>query len=411
MRQATWDAGGGVSRRRLLRRSGAALAAGAGAANAGCLSFLPPASRTVQYGPVDVPSDRTGDAAAYRRWFPAASALPDLGRADGYDDGQWMYVTPGDLGGAELGSPFSIGLAVLQASMDYVGYGIDEFDALVGVDPVGTVAETTVDRERVRETLSGTPYERVGDYRSFDAYERTDRPKALLVGDEAVVQAAGENRRAKAEVLVDAAAGRVPRRHETDAAFRTYTDVIGAAPSVMDGFGLLDDAVDAGLRFTFDDSSAYFTHEHVFPAGETPTEGDVRRAVSGVDRGSAASRVELTIDDPRVTVDIQLDQAAFESPAQYRPIPFVTWAVDDGVDAVTIRHAAGDPVPVAHLQVHPEGALRDSLPEAGAIEVGDALAFDRDALGDQDVRFSFEQSEDSISVVFHYDPSENDTTT
>jgi hypothetical protein len=411
MRQGTWDVDGGLSRRRLLGRSAGALATVAVGANAGCLSFLPPASRTVQYGPVDVPGDRTGDDAAYRRWFPAESALPDLGRADGYDDDQWLYVTPGDLGGDELGSPFSIGRAVLQASMDYVGYDVDAFDALVGVGPVGTVAEGPVDRTRVRETLADTPYDPAGSYRSFDAYERTDRPRALLVGDDAIVQARAENRRAKAEVLVDAAAGRVPRRHETDDQFRSYTDVMGTAPSVMDGFGLLDDAVDAGLRFTFDDRSAYFTHEHVFPAGEMPTENDVRRAVSGISRGSAASRVELTIDDPHVTVDLQLDQAAFADAQAYRRIPFVTWAVEDDDDAVTLRHTAGDPVPVAHLRIDPEDALLDSLPEAGAIEVGDELAFDRDAVGDQDVRLSFEQSEDSISVMFDYDPGENDTTT
>jgi hypothetical protein len=411
MRQATSDAGGRVSRRRLLRRSGATLAAGAGAASAGCLSFLPPASRTVQYGPVDVPSDRLGDASAYRRWFPAESALPDLGRADGYDDGSWMYVTPGDLGGDELGSPFDIGLAVLQSLLDYVGHGIDEFDALVGIDAAGVVAEGAVDRTHVRETLAGMPYDPTEDYRSFDAYERTDRPKALLVGDDAIVQSTGENRRAKAEVLVDTAAGDAPRRHETDAAFRKYTDVIGAAPSIMDAFGLLEDATYGGLQYTFDDDSVYFTHEHVFPAGETPTEDAVRREVSGLSRGSAASRVELGIDDPYVTIELQLDEAAFDSPDQYRSTPFVTWAVDDGADAVTLRHVGGDSIPVAHLEALPAEALRGSLPTAGTIDVGDELVFDRDTLGDRDLELVFAKSETNTVVLFHYDPNENDTTT
>lgn len=365
MGQVPWGSGGGVSRRRLLRRSGAAATAAAGAASAGCLSFLPPASRTVQYGPVDVPRDRLGDASAYREWFPAESALPALGRADGYDDGAWVYVTPGDLGGAALGSPFSIGLGVLQSRLDYVGYALDEFDSLVAVDPVGAVAEGTVDRDRVRGTLAGTPYDAAGRYRSFDVYERTDDPRVVLVGDAAVVQASGETRRAKAEVLVDAAAGRVPRRHETDAAFRTYTDVVGSAPSVMDGFGLVDDATHAGLQFTFDDDAAYFTHEHVFPAGETPTEDAVRRAVGGLNRGSAASRVELAIDDPRVSVELQLDQAAFQPSEQHRPVPFVTWAVEDDEDAVTLRHAAGEPVSADHLEVSPGGAPRDALDRGG----------------------------------------------
>lgn len=400
-----------MSRRRLLRRSGAAIAAAAGAATAGCLSFLPPASRTVQYGPVDVPSDRLDDASAYRHWIPAESALPALGRADGYDDGSWIYVTPGDLGGAELGSPFSLGLAVLQSRLDYVGYGLGEFDSLVAVDPVGAVAEGAVDRDRVRGTLAGTPYDPAGSYRSFDVYERTDVPRVVLVGDDALVQASDENRRAKAEVLVDARAGRVPRRHEADATFRAYTDAVGSAPSIMDGFGLLDDATHAGLQFTFDDDSAYFTHEHAFPAGETPTENAVRRAVGELNRGSAASRVELAIDDRRVTVEFQLDQAAFRSSERDRPLPFVTWAVDDREDAVTVRHAAGDRVPVEHLRVAPEDALRDPPAADAVLDAGDELVFDRDALGDDTIRLGFEQSADSRTLLFSYDPNENDTTT
>lgn len=411
MRQATWAPEGGVSRRRLLRRSGAALATAAGAASAGCLNFLPPASQQARYGPVDVPTDRLGDRPTYRKWFPAESALPDLGRADGYDDGQWMYVTPDDLGAETFGRPFDIGRGVLQASMDYVGYGIREFDSLVGVDPVGTVATGSIDRERVRDTIEATPYEPAGYHRSFDVYDRDDLERLLAVGDDALVQTRRTNRREKAEAIIDAAGGHVQRRHETDDAFQRFTSFVGTAPTIMDAFGLLSGALADALWYTFDDSSVYYVHDHLFPQGGTPDEGTVKRTLSEFSRNESASKIDVTIDAPRVTVAWQLDEAAFELAEPYRSAPFATWAVDDGADAVTIRHAAGEPIPVEHLQIHPREALREPPAADSALEAGDELVFERPAVDDRRIELAFEQSEDSTVLLFDYDPTQNDTTT
>lgn len=400
-----------MPRRQLLRRSGAALAATTGAASAGCLSFLPPASREGRYGPVDVPTDRLGDRPTYRRWFPAESALPDdLGHADGYD-GSFTYVRPGDLGADAFGRPFDIGRSVLQASMDYVGYGIEAFDALVGADPAGIVALGTIDRERVRDAVAATPYGPAGSHRSFDVYERTDRERLLAVGDDAIVQTRGVEHRGKAEAMIDAAGGHVARRHETDEPFAQLTATVGTAPTVLDGFGVLEGALADVMWYTFDDRSAYFVHEHRFPAGETPEEGEVKRAVAGFSRTDSASRIEVTVDDPRVTVAWQVDGAGVLSESPYRPLPFVTWAVEETDETVTVRHAAGDPVPVEHLEIVPADALRG--PPAGdvVLDPGDELVFDRDAIEGSAIRFSFNQSGDSRAVVFSYDPSQNDTTT
>lgn len=375
------------------------------------MSFLPPASRDARYGPVDVPTDRTGDHPTYRKWFPAESALPDLGHAEGYDDGQWMYVTPGDLGTAAFGRPFDIGRSVLQASMDYVGYGVTEFDALVGVGPVGTVATGDVDRDRVRETVAATPYEPAGYHRAYDVYDRTDVDRLLAVGDDALVQTRGANHRAKAEAIVDAAGGHVPRRHETDETFERLTGFVGTAPTVMDGFGVLDDALADALSYTFDDDSAYFVHEHLFADGATPSEGEVKRVAGEFSRTDHASRIEVTIDDPRVTVAWQLDGGAFSERDGYRPLPFVTWAVDEGDETVTVRHAAGDPVPVERLQIIPEDALRDPPASDVVLEPGDELVFERAAIEVSIIRFSFSQAGDSRTLIFSYDPTENDTTT
>lgn len=405
MRQETWS-GGGWSRRQLLRRSGAALAAATAGSSTGCLSLLPPASRTGRYGNVDVPR-RGDDRPVYRKWFPAESALPELEDVDGSDDLSWTYVTPGDLGADQFGADFDIGRSVIQASIDYVGYPIGEYDRLVGVDPLGTVVEASVDRDTVRETMERTSYETAGTYREYDVYDRTDVPRLVAVADDVIVHAHDENRRSKAEVLIDAGAGRVRRRHEVDESFAAYTDHIGSAPTILAGFGLLEGSIADCLRFTFDDTSAYFVHEHRFVAGETPSKSAVKREVDDLSRGERAASVDVTVDDPYVRVALRLEQSAYETDEAYHSLPFVTWGVEDGPDEITISHDAGDPVPVANLEIEPSDALRNGPAAGSSLEAGDELAFATDDVTDaaDDIQFTYRQSEDSSTRLFHYEPA------
>lgn len=412
MRQRTNDGGGGRSRRALLRRTGGALAAGLAAGLAGCTNLLPPASRAIRYGDVDVPE--RGDATPeYRKWFPAESELPPL--SDDRDDpyGNWTYATPGDLGAAQFGRPFDIGRNVAQASMDYVGSPLAAYDRLVSVGALGTVAEATVDRDVVERTLAATNYTPVDGYREYDVYDRTDVDRLLAVSDSAVVHAGGERRRAKAEALADAEAGRVARRHEVDETFATHTDRVGAPPTVLSEFGLVSGDLASALWFTFDDASAYFVHDHVFAAGETPPPGEVKRQISGIARGDRASRVDVTVDDPFVRVALQLDERAYmdgDDGDDYRTLPFVTWGVDDGPDAVTVRHDAGEPVPVDRAEFRPTEALLDPPASGSTVEPGDELAFARSDLADDDIEFAYRHAEHSLSLLFQYDPENASTT-
>jgi hypothetical protein len=406
MRQTSDDGTGGRSRRQVLRRTGAALAAATGGATAGCTNLLPPATRAIRYGDVDVP--RCGDATPdYRRWFPAASELPPL---DNDDDpyGNWTYATPGDLGATELGRPFDIARNVAQASMDYVGYPLAAYDDVVSVGALGTVAEASLDRAAVARTLAETTYERVDEYREYDVYDRTDVDRLVAVSEGAVVHAGGEQRRAKAEALVDAGAGRVARRHEVDETFATYTDRVGAPPTVLSAFGLVSGDLASAMWFTFDDASAYFVHDHVFESGETPSAGEVKRQISGISRGERASRVDVTVDDPFVRVALQLDERAYmdgDDGDDYRSLPFVTWGVDDGPDAITVRHDAGEPVPVDRAEFNPTEALVDPPASGSTLEPGDALAFARSDLDDDDIEFAYRHAEHSLSLLFSYDPA------
>jgi hypothetical protein len=395
-----------------LRRTGGTLAALTVGASAGCTNLLPPASRAIRYGDVDVP--RRGDPTpTYREWFPAESELPAVAATDDDPYGNWTYVTPGDLGTAQLGRPFDIGRSVAQASMDYVGYPLAAYDRLVSVGAIGTVAIANVDRDTVERTLSSTNYERVTGYREYDVYDRTDQDRLVAVADDALVHAGGENRRANAQVLADAGAGRVDRRHEVDETFAAYVEHVGAAPTILDAFGIVSGAAASSLRFTFDDSSAYFVHEHVFADGETPSTGDVKRQISGLTRGRRATRAEVTVDDPFVHVALQIDESEYLGGGDhgtYRPLPFVTWGVDDRTDQITVRHDAGEPVPVDRVEFEPADALRESPAPGSRLEPGDELAFERDDWTDAEIEFAYRHAEHSTSLLFRYDPENASTT-
>ncbi|WP_227134193.1 hypothetical protein [Halorubellus salinus] len=413
MRQTVDDGAGGRSRRQVLRRTGGVLAAGAAAASAGCTNLLPPASRAIRYGDVDLPG-RDDDTPDYRRWFPAEAELPSLEAADEDDPyGNWTYATPGELGAAELGRPFDIGRNVAHASMDYVGYPFEAYDDVVSVGPIGTVAEGAVDRGTVERALAETNYERADGYREYDVYDRTDVDRLVAVSDDALVHASGEHRRAKAQRLADAGAGRVDRRHEVDETFAAYTDRVGAPPSVLDGFGLVDGDLASGLWFTFDGTSAYFVYDHVFADGETPSRGEVKRQISGIARGERASRVDVTVDDPFVRVALQLDESAYmdgDDADDYRSLPFVTWGVDEGSDTITVSHDAGEPVPVDRAEFRPTEALRNPPASGSTLEPGDELAFATADLSDDALEFTYSQDEHSRSLLFSYEPA-NDSDT
>lgn len=394
--------------------------------SAGCLSLLPPASQQIRYGTVDVPTERLGEP-EYRRWLPAEHELPEIEHVDGVDDLNWIYVTPGDLGHGELGVEFSIGRDVVQSYIDYVGFGIESYDRLVGAGSLGAVIEASVDRETLRATLDETRYESAGTYEGYELFDRTDIPRLIAITDDVIVHSRGDSRRAKMETLVDAGAGRIDRWHETDDDFAAYTDMLGSAPTVMDEFGLLEDATFSGLTYTFDGSAAYFQHKHRFRPGTAPDEGAVKTEINGLGRGQRASLVDVTIDDPTVVVTLRLTDTQWGGQADRERLPFVTWGVDHTDETVTVLHEAGEPVPVDNLDIRPAGALREPPAAGSLLEPGDELVFDVDELSRtvddespggntttmtaDSIRFVFELSDASTSMLFSYDPSQNETAT
>jgi hypothetical protein len=409
------------TRRQALRAGGAALTAGVAGSSAGCLSLLPPVGQQIRYGRVDVPAP-TNEQPVYRKWMPADSAAPDLEHTDGFSDTNWIYVTPGNLGRAQLGGEFRIGIDVVQSSLSYFGTPLDAHDHLVGLGSLGSVVESNVDSERTESTLRSSGFERVDSYHEYELFDRTTVPQTIAVSGDAVIQTRGEKRQAKAETLIDAGDGRIDRYHETDQTFAAFSEWLGTYPTVMDGFppNIVETDADAtAMVYTFDEEAAYFVYKHQFPGGETPTRGEIKRRLSDeLTRPMQAWSVDIEIDDPQVSIQMRVEQEQFGSDFSAETVPFVTWSIDETGEAVTVRHEAGESVPVEKLEIEPSDALRDRPAAGETLEPGDTLVFERESLAidrgedayrDIDIVYHF--SNQSSAMLFSYDPDANDTTT
>lgn len=390
-----------TTRRGLLQAGGAALAAGIAGSSAGCLSLLPPVGQQVRYGRVDVPAPTNTDP-VYRKWLPATSELPDLEHTDSAADINWMYVTPGNLGREQLGGEFRIGIDVVQSGLSYFGTPLSAHDHLVGVGSLGGVVESKVDRDHAGSVLVEGGFQPAGSYQGYDLFDRTDKPRLVAVADDAVVQSRGDRRREKAETLIDAGDGRIERHHETDADFATFSEWVGAYPTIMEGFppALVDATVEeSAMVYTFDEQAGYFINKYLYQEGETPTKQAIKQRLNeDVNRAMQAWSVDIKIEEPRVTVQMRVEQDQFGSDFDDESLPFVTWGVEESDETITVRHEAGESIPVDNLEISPREALQDPPAAGTTLEAGDALSFDRETV----VAARSEDSYNDIEVVYHF---------
>jgi len=356
-----------LSRRQLLGGTAAALASGTG----GCLSTLPPLGQRIRYGRINVPSS---GPPTYRRWVPADSARPD---ADTAAPDEVMYGHPGPTGREDLGrsirftQPFHVGWS------DYVGIEYTTYDEAL-LNGAGFVGETTVDRDDVASTLAQTGYERTDTYDGYTLYTRSDIPRALAVGDAAVVQASSDtvaDARAHVEATVDAEAGRAERRHQADPAFKRLSDLTGARPFTWLGASGIElgDPVIGASSATFDDDAIYYVWDELYASADaTPSRSEVKQWLEDQQRPQSAMLTDIETDGAALTVEMRLPGEEFEARTNNEPSPYVTWGVDHDAEAgrLTFRHEAGDAVDIEALTLRPEGGYRGSPPFEGSGSFG-----------------------------------------
>lgn len=369
------DANGSRGRRAFLTGCGATMLGGVGS---GCLSGLPPLGSPVSFGRVDVPS---AEPPRYRRWVPAASALQPYTDENIGSDGSIDYTTPGNMGADAVGVDFNLPRYAHVIGSDYGGIEYEAFDRAVETD-AAFVGEGDVDRDAVADTLERTNYERSGSVHGYDLYVRGDNPRALAVGDGAIVNAEAstvENARGRVEVTVGAAAGSVQRYHETETAYAVFTDRIGSRPWTDIGTPRKEATgyEVGGTSYTFDENAIYYLYEELYPSGDAaPSEDDIREQMRDATRAQQSEQVEVSVDDQFVAIRIRIPRSEVDPDDAMTPLPYTTWGYDVDADepSVTFRHEAGDTIQTDRLSVEsPGGELSSPFGDRETVGPGDSV--------------------------------------
>lgn len=416
----------GHSRRELLAAGGAALATAASATLAGCTATMPPLGQEIRYGRVDVPP--AGDP-VYRRWVPPLDTESDRGSPLWED---LMYTTPRQTGSGAV-DRVHIGRGFLKSSMDYFGIGYDNYDRVLG-NFVSIVAEVDVDRGTVEETLLDSGYEAQGSYDGYDLYGRSDLPRTVAVGDEAIVFSRSSHHESDVRRIIDTGADRTEPRHAHDEQFAELTAAAGSQPFVWLGVPMpydWDAPETGGMSMTYDDSAAYFVHYLLFPEDDVPTIRSIREQMTEVQRAVDAYSVDVSLDENLATIEMhQPLERYFQDLDSNQLTPQVTWGLDHDRDAgtVTLRHEAGDAVDAELLTVFVDesngaevvdgsngtevvdgtNGAEDEAPaqfadEYGTVTPGDSLTVDVGG-PDESVRLVFESSDgETMMILVNYD--------
>jgi hypothetical protein len=336
------------TRRGLLARSGAALAASLALSSAGCLSRLPPLGGEQRYGRLGVPP--AGDP-WYRRWLPAPTAVDDT--VETYH----VVALMSPVSRPDAPEKFVAGRARLKASLDCFGIGFERYDRVLTC-PFGTVVEASFDRQTVARTLTASGYERTGEYRGYATFARDDVARRAAVGDGVVVWTSAFHHDApNLAALVDAGAGARPRYHEADDGFAALTTAAGGTPPLGVNTATADPTGRPAMladAFRFDDETAYqLVHYRYRDPDRVPTRAALERALRADDYRfvDGAETFDVTVDGRLATVETQVPLTdARAVPPEYDR-PQVTWGVErDGAGRrVTFRHDAGESVPADQL--------------------------------------------------------------
>ncbi len=414
------------SRRSLLRRGGAALSVALGGSLAGCSLFggedrdpestpsrtpfdVPEETASPTPGTTTSPTTDTGsivdfapvpfpepDPPEYRRWLPAPDELGVSGPGDSEDPRYGYRVVDfeqvRELGTAVPGS-YTLDRQFGTLGLEYFGIGVENYRRVVRTaGDRAVVVEAEIDPPSVATTLLDAGYSADGRVREYRVFSRDDGPRAVAVGDDALVfgrAGEGSDQVAIVRSVLDAAAGEVDRYHEVDTGARRLSRTVGTPPlgfvNPRAGRGFLDTLeLDGTTGFAssqaFDDAATYWQYVFSFD-GPVETEavreglrqfavdtGDFRYATAvEVSVGNRTARVAASIDDERI-------YQVFDFPTDIT-YPQVIWGYEQSTDGedttVTITHEAGDEVDADLLRVD-GGRIRDD-PGADAIAPGDSL--------------------------------------
>ena len=370
------------TRRTFLKRSSAALLTVGTVATSGCTESLPPLGSRVRYGRVDVPDTATDPV--YRRWLPAASALP----TDDLDPGYVNYVMPGYLGQTVVGTTNKDPHFFQKPYLDYFGIGYDNYDRVIGLHRTTKstyVLEGDIDPDTVSNTLVESGFSSAGTYAGYDLFDRADGPRTTAVSQSAIVWAHHEQSTAIVKAVIDAERGAVDRHHETDEAFARATDAVGASPWTLIGGISIDPTGDALVRsmsYTANQNAVYYTYHSLYPTGTSVSEQSFQDALNKHRRATNGRAVDVQINDQMATVEMRLPPSAIQTDYADATVPQITWGVVRDDEGLTIRHEAGETTPADTLTFYVESGGEESVAETQfsdaveQIQPGDSITID-----------------------------------
>jgi hypothetical protein len=394
-----------ANRRQMLAASGA-LAAGL----AGCSSL--PFGGGIPYGSVSLPES---EPPRFRQWVPSESAFEP--HVDAEQSGRIRYKRPG-VGNRSVGRPFRINDTALASDMEHVGIGYTEYDAVVH-NGSAIVGLTSVDRESVASALDPTGYEHTDTHRGYDRYTRSDGPRALAVGDEAIVAARAdgteplESAVGRVTTTIDAKAGRAERRHESDDDFRMLTEMTGGRPSVQTSLPLpgLGEPVGSALSYAFDEDNVYVVVDHVYAsAADRPDESTIQDALADTLDGpalflpSGPETVDIETDGRTLSVRMKTRAAPYLERVWADQPPLVTFGVEFDSDRLTFTHEAGESVPASRLGIRPEYGFEggDPFEGGGTFGPGDSVTLDLTDDADESYAISWQSAGETHHSLFEY---------
>lgn len=348
------------TRRTLLKQAG--LVTAASVSLTGCTESLPPLGNRVQYGRIDTPP--VNITPTYRQWLPAASALP----SDDLDPRYVNYVQPQNLGQQETGMANKDAHFFQKLYLDSFGLNYKSYDSVIGLHRTTKstyVLEGDITTETVTQTLLDSGYTTAGSYQDYELFDRTDSPRTAAVSPTAIVWAHHEQSTAVVEAVIDAKRGAVPRHHETDDAFASATDAIGAGSwTMIGGLGIdpTKSALICSMTYMPGDDGIYYIHKPLYPENNVITDQTLRDALEENTRARDSRSVDIQIEGQIATIAMHLPHESLQTDYADATVPIITWGVETDGETLTIQHEAGDSTPAESVTVSiQEGSKRTEV--------------------------------------------------
>lgn len=266
------------------------------------------------------------DSPTYRRWFPAASALPDddlIPTTGEFRNGFVNYATPATLGHDVVGFDNTDVHFYQKPYLDYFGIDYESFEQVIGMFELSStyVLVGDIDPSTVADTLLDSGYSEASSYGDYSLFDRDDEPRTAAVTDGTIVWARHPESTALVKAVIDAGSGDVQRHHEANEAFALATDAIGTRPWIhVGGLGVdpTGEALIRSLSYTFNEKDIFYLHHTLYPDGQTITDQEVKDALNQNTRGRSAWAVDIQIEDRLLTVEMGL--APSQRPTDYSDV-------------------------------------------------------------------------------------------